>query len=281
MNPEDADTCSFASKSPSEDCAADEWAAALVALADENKESVQSSLSQQQRARSTSELSAGSSGSSSTSSSLHALSKSPAGFWHIRPGSLSLETDSSEEYEPICWTPSLQSSGHAELTDSFSCEDNNVGPLQFLSPGEISALNLEKLVVASPTIQASFATPALDETSLPSGTSEDELAFSASPVVDQGAPLPSLSSHSSFQPLKRKAMSRSISYSAFSSHNKGSGNLSRTLLSQNSATRTGLSLIKANDLFRTYFIKFVDLLVVREMERLLHTTGPSSQGLAF
>merc|ERR1712194_123659 len=75
VNHEDADACSFASKSPSEDYAADEWAAALVSLADQNKESAQSSLSQQQRGRSTSELSAGSSGSSSTSSSLNALSK--------------------------------------------------------------------------------------------------------------------------------------------------------------------------------------------------------------
>ena len=280
VNHEDADACSFASKSPSEDCAADEWAAALVALADENKESAPSSLSQQQRGRSTSELSAGSSGSSSSSSSLNALSKSPAGFWHIRPGSLSLETDSSEEDEPICWTPTVQSSCHAEPTDLFSGEDNNVGPHQFLSPCEISALNLEQLVVASPTMHASFASPALDETSLPSGTSDDELALSASPVADQEAPLPLLSSHSSFQPLKKKSMSRSISYSAFSSQNKGSGNLSRALLSQSTAT-SGLSLTKANDLFRTYFIKFVDLLVVREIERLLHNTGPSTQGLAF
>jgi hypothetical protein len=275
VNHEDADACSFASKSPSENGAADEWAAALVALADQNKENAHSSLSQQ-RGRSTSELSTGSIGSSSTSSSLDALSKSPAGFWHVRPGSLSLETDSSEDDEPICWTPSLQSSGHAGSTDLCSNEDD-VGPLLF-SPVEFLTSNLEKQVVTSPTVHAA---PVLDETSLPSGNL-DEFALIASPVTVEGAPLPAPSCHSSFQPLKKKAMSRSISYSAFSSNNVSrSTNLNTILLSQSSAIRTGLSLTQENDLFRTYFIKFVDLLVVREMERLLHKTGASTQGLVF
>lgn len=289
LDEEDADACSFASKSPSEDGAADEWAAALVALADQNKESAQSLLllSQQHRGRSTSESSSGSDGSSSTSSSLDAFSKSPAGFWHVRPGSLSLEIDSSEDNEPICWTPSLQSSRHASSTDSLTCEDQdveNVGPLHTLSPGEFSTSNLGKLLVESPTVQAGFATPVPDKTCPSSETSDDEFGVISSPVTDQGAPLPAVSCRSSFQPLKKKAMSRSMSYSAFSSHNNGltrCADLNPTLLAQSSALRTGLSSTQENNLFRTYFMKFVDLLVVREMERLLHNTSQSMQGLTI
>jgi len=339
---EDADACSFASKSPSEDGAADEWAAALVALTDQNKESAQSLLllSKQHRGRSTSVSSNGSDGSSSTSS------KSAAGFWHIRPGSLSLENISSEDDEPICWTPSLQSSGHTSSMESFT-EDKEIEPLptQFgmlvvespttqldfatltlaeTSPpsgtsedefGAIASPVTDKLVVESPTMQAGFTIPTLAETSAPTGTSEDECSAivspvtdklveespavqagfttptlaedrfgaTAPPVMDEGAPFPAVSCRSSFQPFK-KAMSRSISYSAFSSHNNGlarSAGLNPTLLSQSSAIRTGLFLTQENNLFRTYFMKFVDLLVVREMERLLRNTGSSMQGLAI
>jgi len=272
IDEEDTDACSFTSKSPSEDGAAVEWAAALVALADQNKEMLLPS--QQHRGRSTSESSSGSNVSSSTSSSLDAFSKSPAGFWHVRPGSMSLEVNSLEDNEPICWTPSLQSSRHASSTDSFTCEDDNtenVGPLHNLSPTKFSASNLGKLLVEAPTVRAGFATP-VDETCRPWGTSKNQFDGITSPPVDQGVPLPAVSCRSSFQPFKKKAMSRSISYSAFSSHNNGQArctNLNATLLSQSSAIRTGLSFTQESNLFRTYFMKFVDLLVVREMERLL------------
>jgi len=284
---EDADDfdCSFTSKSPLDDGAAGDWAAALVAMADQNKESAQSLLllSQQHRGRSTSESSSSSDGSSSTSSDALSKSLSPAGFWHIRPGSLSIETDSLEDDEPVCWSPSLHSSCHASSMGSFSCEDKNyVRPLHILSPSEFSASTLGKLVVESPTVQAGFVTPAPGETSHPSGTSDCEFGIIASPVIDQSTPLLSVSCRSSFQPFKKKTMGRSISYSAFSSHNNGlarSAGLNPTLLSQSSAIRTSLSLNQENELFQTYFMKFVDLLVVREMEHLLHNKGLSTQGL--
>jgi hypothetical protein len=68
-----------------------------------------------------------------------------------------------------------------------------------------------------------------------------------------------------------KKMSRSISYSAFSTYNSALPKTdSNSKLFQSAAIRTSLSSVQANDLFRTYFAKFVDLLVVRETERLVH-----------
>jgi len=129
------------------------------------------------------------------------------------------------------------------------------------------------------TPQARFVTPTLlDDISSPPETPDDEFCANESPGTDKGAPLPEVSCHSSFQPLKKKSIIRSMSYSAFSSHNNGlahGSNLNTTLLSQSSAMRTGLSVTQEHNLFRTYFMKFVDLLAVREMERLLHNMAPS------
>ncbi|KAL7545653.1 hypothetical protein ACHAWF_009004 [Thalassiosira exigua] len=265
---EDDDAVSFASDSP-EDCAAGEWAAALVAVADQSmdKESAAIILNRNRSISESSDTSSGSSGSHSTS-----LAKSPVGFWYVRPGSSSIEVDDNE---PICWASSLQSSGHPQPDADLSMDDaDDIGPPHILSPSGFSSSNLSKLLAeTSPgaTAFSSPASPALDEISHPSTNADDEFC----PITPMATNREMVGSLSTIKPLK-KTMNRSISFSAFSTAPKavpiadpGRG---RDLLSQSTAVRmrSGLSSTQANDMFRTYFVKFVDLLVVREMERLVH-----------
>mmetsp|Transcript_15280 Transcript_15280/g.36658 ORF Transcript_15280/g.36658 Transcript_15280/m.36658 type:complete len:892 (-) Transcript_15280:166-2841(-) len=280
------DANSFASDSP-EDCEAGQWAAALVAVADQSMDKDSAALLfGKNRDRSVSDSSESSSGSSSSdgSSSSNVLSKSPVGFWHVRPGSNSLIDNDSEEYdddEPI-W--SLQSSSHhtndvsIAASDSilFNAESNafrrvSVGPPHILSPSGFSSSNLNKLLTESSpsgTMAVGFvptATSLEDEVSHPSSNADDKFG----PITPSMVQPPQ--SFSSFKPVKK--MSRSISYSAFSTHtNKEPSTDSKAnKLCQSTAMRPHLSSTHEHDLFRTYFMKFVDLLVVRETERLVHS----------
>jgi hypothetical protein len=284
------DANSFASDSP-EDCAAGQWAAELVAVADQSMDKESAALLFGNRDRSISESSNTSSGSSdgSSSTSTDALSKSPVGFWYVRPGSSSID-DGSEAYdddEPICWTPSLQSSSHPVADPSMAISDSNllnseadlgcrrvsVGPPHILSPSGFSASNLTKLLTVSSGVSTrGLATAALEESSHPSDNADDELG-PITPTTDQPPP-PTVGSLSSFKPLK--TMSRSISYSAFSTYSSSKASHStyskpNKLLQSTNVRGGSLSSTQEDDLFRTYFMKFVDLLVVRETERLVHS----------
>ncbi len=103
----DDDAASFISECH-EDAAAGEWAAALVKVADQSMD-MEGVAHFFGRDRSVSESS--SDGSPMASSS--ALSKSPVGFWYVRPGSSSLPECASDNdnNEPISWAPSLESTG--------------------------------------------------------------------------------------------------------------------------------------------------------------------------
>lgn len=286
---DDDANCSLTSEANSEDCAAGEWAAALVAVADQSIDQDGAhallTLGQQLRDRSISESSESSSGSSgsygsmSTTSSSDRLSKSPIGFWYVRPGSSSIENASSDDGEPICWTPSLQSSSHPVTSDSLlsldvlNLDEVVVGPPHILFPSVSSTSNLGKLLSESTSGARGLATAALDESSHPSSNADDEFGPITPPSMNQGVPPPAVGCFSSFKPLKKMTMSRSMSYSAFT-YNTGlapNSDFKPKLLSQSTVMRTSLSSTQENDLFRTYFMKFVDLLVVRETERLVHS----------
>jgi hypothetical protein len=250
----DIDAVSLTSESP-EDCAAEEWAAALIdqSMVKENAALLFG------RDRSISESSQSSSSDGSFSD---ALSKSPVGFWTVRPGSSSIDDTSEDDDEPISWTPSLQSSSHP-VRDSLLSEEQ-YGPPHFLSPSGFSSSNLGKLLAESAV--TGFNTSPLDESSHPSSDADDELG-PFTPADQTSLPV---SSFSSFKPLK-KTMCRSISYSAFSTYKTAEPNTdSKAKLFQSTAIRASLSSTQESDLFRTYFMKFVDLLVVREPERLIH-----------
>lgn len=282
IDDDDEDARSFASDSP-EGCAAGHWAAALVAVADQSMDKENTTtlaFSQSHRERSISESSnaTGSSENSSSSYGSSALSKSPIGFWHVRPGSSSIDDTSDDE--PICWTPSLQSSCHPSYApDPFMLNDDKdcVGPPHILSPSGFSTSNLGNLLSeSSEAAGLATDTDALDESSHPPNNAPDEFGPISSPSMNQPSPTVAVGVGclSSFQPMKK--MSRSISYSAISTYNTGlppNTDSKSKLFQSTSIMRTSLSSTQENDLFRTYFMKFVDLLVVRETERLLHSKG--------
>lgn len=278
IDDEDDDVHSFASDSP-EGCAAGQWAAALVAVADQSMDKENATalvFSQLHRERSISESSNSSSGSGDSSYGSSALSKSPIGFWYVRPGSSSID-DASDD-GPICWTPSLQSSSHPSPdVDPFMLNDDKDcgGPPQILSPSGFSTSNLGKLLSESSEAAGFSTDTALDESSHPSNNADDEFGPISSPSSTDQPPRPvAASCLSSFTPVKK--MSRSISYSAFSTYNTGlppNTDSKSKLFQSTTIMRTSLSSTQENDLFRTYFMKFVDLLVVRETERLVHSKG--------
>ena len=229
-----SDEGSFTTSGP-EDCEAEEWAAALVAVADESldKDAIFC------RNRSVSD-------SSSSTDYSGKLSSSPVGFWYVRPGSSSLD-DASDDDEPICWTPSLTSSNPPGAIV------NDVGPPHVLSPSGFSTSNLSKLLNDS---RNGFE---LDDVSRLN--ENDKFTTPVAPVEPTG--------NFSFLQTENKKIVRSMSYTAFSSYSDE--NAKQSKLFKSTAIRNSLSSKQENDLFRTYFMKFVDLLVVRETERLLHS----------
>mmetsp|Transcript_25408 Transcript_25408/g.41272 ORF Transcript_25408/g.41272 Transcript_25408/m.41272 type:complete len:899 (+) Transcript_25408:75-2771(+) len=234
----DSASCSFASGP--DDAEADEWAADMIAIADQNMEIKENGLFG--RNRSTSESSSSSSEGSSSSDS----SKSPVGFWTVRPGSSFDERSEDDDDDSICWAPSLS---HNPIT---STKDTNL-----FSPHAFSSSNLVKFVEETKT----------GSTDEDSNNADDEFG----PIT----PPTQVTSFSAFKPLQ-KTMYRSHSYAAFSSYSSHDYDRRPTMFqntlsqSTNIRSRSGLSSTQEKDLFRTYFMKFVDLLIVREIERLVH-----------
>lgn len=222
-----------------------EWAAALVAVADQSMDNIG-------RDRSVSE-------SSSSDGSLNALSKSPVGFWYVRPGA-SLIRCESEDYddEPICWTASVESTRHTDrgyeslLGSSGFISDTHV----FSASGDFVSSNLGK-VLAETSLVDGTPTPTTIEICNPSNSADDE--FCSLPIGD------SLATNGK---ISYTGMNRSMSYSAFITHNRVP--LPETSMSSKLNRSTSMAPTQAGDLFRTYFIKFVDLLVQRETEHLVH-----------
>lgn len=230
----DSASCSF--ESGPDDVEADEWAADMIAMADQNMDVKENGLFGRSRTTSESTSSSGEGSSSSDSS------KSPVGFWTVRPGSSFDDRSDDDDDDSICWAPSLS---HNPIT---STKDANL-----FSPHAFSSSNLVKFVEESKT-----GSPVEDD----SNNADDEFG----PIT----PPNQVTSFSAFKPLK-KTMYRSHSYAAFSSHSSNDYDRRPTMFqSTNMRPRNSLSSTQEKDLFRTYFMKFVDLLIVRETERLIH-----------
>jgi len=255
-----------------EEVEAEEWAAALVAVTDVSMD--QDGALFGSRNRSSSDSSDTSSGNSDDK-----LSKSPVGFWRVRPGSSPDESEDDDD-EPISWTPSLTPSNPpAEL---FLQE--SMGPPHILAPNGFSVSNLSKLLKNS-SVNDAVGQFQLDD--MPDSVADNHACNDNNntnhTIDDQIGNL-------SFRPLQNQKMVRSMSYTAFSTYSDSSRRSSQGLLSNaNSSTihnnlndvhnfksaavrntRNSISSSKEEELFRTYFLKFVDLLVVRETERLVH-----------
>lgn len=235
----DSASCSFASGP--DDVEADEWAADMIAIADQNMDVKESGLFG--RNRSVSESSSSSSEGSDSSSGNS--SESPVGFWTVRPGSSIDDGSEDEDDDSICWATSLS---HNPITSS---KDRNL-----FSPHAFSSSNLVNLLKETKT-----------------GSSEED----SNNADDEFGPttptnLPQVTSFSAFKPLQ-KTMIRSHSYAAFSSYSSADSAARPNMLCQSTNMRSRtLSSNQENDLFRTYFMKFVDLLIVRETERLIHNS---------
>jgi len=221
-----------------EENAAGEWAAALVAVADQSLDNIG-------RDRSVSE-------SSSSDGSLTALSKSPVGFWYVRPGTSLIRCESEDDDdEPICWTASVES---ALGSSGF------IGDAHVFSPSrDFVSSNLGKVLAETSLVEC---TPTTIEICNPSNSADDE--FRPLPMDDSLA----TNGKISYKPLKNTGMNRSMSYSAFITHN--SVPTPETSMSSKLKRSTSMAPTQVGDLFRTYFIKFVDLLVQRETEHLVH-----------
>jgi hypothetical protein len=169
-------------------------------------------------------------------------------------------------------------------------DDDKGIPPHVLSPSGFSASNLSRLLTESPSgfsssnlgrllsesssggaaATQSATTTAFDECSHPSSNADDELGPITPPTIGQ-PPAPSAAVLSAFKPT-RKTFHRSISYSAFST--APNTDTKNNLLQ--STGRSSLTSVQENGLFRTYFVKFVDLLVVRETERLVHNSNEAT-----
>lgn len=227
----DSNSCSYASGP--DDVEAGEWAADMIAIADQNMDVKENG----RRKLSISESSSSSSGDMSSKSS-----GSPVGFWTVRPGSsIEDESEDDDDDDSICCASSLS---HNPIT---SLKDKNL-----LSPHAFSSSNLGNFLKETKT----------GSSEEDSNNADDELGSLTPPSTTK------VTSFSAFKPHQKTIM-RSHSYAAFSSYPSIDCERRPTLLG--SSTRAhSLSSTQENDLFRTYFMKFVDLLIVRETERLIH-----------
>jgi hypothetical protein len=259
----------YSTASAPEEYEAEDWAAAVLAEADT---SINVDLV---RDRSISE--------SSDSSENSKLSKSPVGFWYVRPGSSKIEHDSSdaEDDEFKSWSFSDIEDPRASFVEDGIRRPSHIITNTRLSSTRLSSCsNLSKILQNEDTGFVGFC---LDENDDESKTEDDfhHHQFSAWPATTSDRPPSSSSSnyrssvaasHSS-QPLN-KTFVRSMSYSAFSSASNNTGDESNfnkgSMKNSVIRARNNSLTSKDDELFRTYFLKFVDLLIVRETERLVH-----------
>lgn len=207
------------------------WAAAVIA--DVSMEQGPVCLSRQSRS-----FSIGSESSSSTDDS-SSLSSSPKGFWYVRPGSSAADKIDDE----VTWTPDP-------------------------SPRHSLELSLPSLRRASTSnLRAAFE--GKEENSRPA-----MVTFDVSPVTHPTPP-PLLDDHlnkvdasyvrSAPPGVKSGGIVRSQSYSAFSFKDVlDSPEFSQTNI------RAGNSTTAESEQYRTYFLKFVDLLIARETSSASH-----------
>lgn len=210
-----------------EDC--EEWAKAL--LADVSIDNGAAMI--QQRMRSGSEAS-----SSSSDDDASRLSSSPAGFWHIRPGS-TRENDLADH----TWSP--YQSPRQSIEVPLSALPTGFAPENLIPPLSLSRGSSSRV---------SFKMSARDEQRMPQTIDM--------PPLDLGPPkeesLATISRQTSIASIKR-----SHSCSAFSFKSRDSSTQSRM------HAGAGRSLTIADEQARLYFLKFVDLLIVREMTAVI------------
>lgn len=267
-----------------EDLEADEWAAELIAFTDESMDKKDASLLINTRGRSTSVCSWGSDSSGNLSTS------SPVGFWHVRPGSLRVgDDDDQDTTSDDDWTPSLASSFVVKVAlpeDSGGVSCNTV-----IEPSDVVLHRSEGYSTKCiETLDKSLQPPSSRLCGV--GFDDDEEVdcddFPATPSVQLIGTLPFSSNGktksnnsnvtpTTTEPIPQKPLMRSISFSAFSSNTNDSSLLANGGVCANKNADhmkvhrpSVTSSRKESDHYRMYFMKFIDLLVMRETERIVH-----------
>jgi hypothetical protein len=251
----------YSTASAPEEYEAEDWAAAVLAVADE---SMNADFA---RDRATSE--------SSDSTENSKLSKSPVGFWYVRPGSSTVQHESSdaEDEEFISWTFSETVDGPPASND----EGDDRRPSHVIANSRLSMTRLSSCSNLSKILQdeeTGFVGFSLDDHE--SQFNKEDTVHDWPSTLGQ-PPLSSSNFSSSIAACapypQNKTFARSMSYSAFSSASNNTSDepiLRKGFNNNNMAIRNSLSSNQEDELFRTYFLKFVDLLIVRETERLVH-----------
>lgn len=257
----------YSSASAPEEYEAEDWAAAVLAVADT---SMNADIT---RDRSVSE--------SSNCSHDSKLSKSPVGFWYVRPGSSSIEheTSDAEEDDFVSWSFSEVDKPRASIVKDETRRPSHIITNTRLSTNRLSSCsNLSKILQNDDDGFLGFCFDEEEEKSNTEDGSHHHQYNAGSASTEQPPSFSTSNFRSSVaaftqtQP-QNKTFMRSMSYSAFSSAsnhddgpntNKGFDN-SRTIRARNNSLSSN-----DDDMFRTYFLKFVDLLIVRETERLIH-----------
>jgi hypothetical protein len=192
------------------------------------------------------------------------LSSSPRGFWHVRPGSSDAEaSDSDDEEGSIAWSPGNSPSKFLDLpASSFGGRRESYNPS---APGRRESYN-----PSAPGRRVSIICPELPATMYKSPSKVTFAESSEPPLLagmlasiadnehgyQRSGSYDAFESSSLFPPRpESNGIKRSLSYSALSvkmhkEEEKGSIQKPRTF--------------HENEKYRDYFLKFVDLVIVRE-----------------
>jgi hypothetical protein len=212
----------------------EEWAAAVIADVSMDQ-SMSMMHMQQQRRRSRSH--------SVAEDDSSVLSSSPRGFWCVRPGSSSLD-DNSFDNDSFSWSPHASPHMLPRALHDFPKEDLR------RMPDFTTSLGPETIAPPTVTFAESFSSGFL----LPPPATINVTTSFKKPMV-----LPT---------LQRKpsggGIPRSKSYSAFSG-------ISSSLLTNSSSDFAKRVVVQKDDGWRTYFSKFVDLVIIRETSALAQT----------
>jgi hypothetical protein len=222
-----------------EDC--EEWAANLIA--DVSMDKSIAMLQNTTKGRSPS--------IDSDSSDELGLSSSPQGFWHVRPGSSAAE-DSDDEEGSITWSPGNSPREFIDLpASSFGGRRESYNPSAPGRRASILSPNLPPMMYKSPS-KVTFS-----ETIEP-----PPLVYMSASIADIEHEYKRCSSSDAVQPpslfppkSESNGIKRSLSYSALSE---------RMHEEEKEASIQKPHTFQENEKYRDYFLKFVDLVIVRE-----------------
>lgn len=263
-----------------EEC--EEWAAAVIADVSICDKDASSFLRLKQRSTSVgseSDSSIASANHSTSSRSSNLLSTSPVGFWYVRPGS---EDEDDDQSHDVTWSPHLSPRASVVGLSSMALPagvlaENLIPPLKEIAERRKSAVTFDVSPVMLPS-----AAPEDDDGVPIEPLTEMSLGEHASSNGSSGKMKPSDSSKSLLSriPSKSAGLTRSLSYSAFSSRSSvGSG--AGAAMPTGAAARNLQKMTSLagddDEQHHIYYLKFVALLIEGSITTVLRQRGTSSK----